>query len=157
MSNSKYRPGQQKYTAVHKKLAKRNVQVGSLTCPVCEWCAESTEHVFTGCSLAVEVWAAVGQWCRLSPVLAFGVKELLEIFKEAAGSKWGKNIIHGIIMVSCWCIWLARNEKIFQDKVISGRVVMANIKRLSVFWLNHRSKYKELSWDSWIKYPLYVM
>ncbi|KAJ0846589.1 putative reverse transcriptase zinc-binding domain-containing protein [Helianthus annuus] len=87
---------------VKKELVKRNIHVESLVCPFCDWAEESAEHILTGCAVSMEVWYAVGRWCRLSPIFTFGLKELLELYKDITGGRWVKNIIHGIIIVSCW-------------------------------------------------------
>ncbi|XP_022000479.1 uncharacterized protein LOC110898051 [Helianthus annuus] len=142
---------------VKSELVKRNVHVGSVHCPLCDSGDDSVVHLFAACSVAQEVWSAIGHWCRLSPIIAFDVTDLLQTFKGAEGGKWGKIIAHDIIMVSCWCIWRARNESVFQDKKTSDRIVIANITRLAFLWCKHRSKFKDLSWENWLKSPLYML
>ncbi|PWA39128.1 RNA-directed DNA polymerase, eukaryota, Reverse transcriptase zinc-binding domain protein [Artemisia annua] len=143
--------------AVKTELLKRNINVGSLQCNMCDWGDDSVVHLFTACFIAQEVWSAIGKWCRLSPIIAFEVKDLLQLYKEAEGGKWGKIIVHGIIVIACWFIWRARNESVFQEKKTTGRIIIANIKRMSFFWCKHRSKFKDLSWDNWLISPLYML
>ena len=73
------------------------------------------------------------------------------------GTNRGKVVVHVIIVIACWYIWRAKNENVFQEKKSTGRIVIANIKRMSFFWCKHRSKFKDLSWDNWLEFPLYML
>ncbi|XP_022024813.1 uncharacterized protein LOC110925150 [Helianthus annuus] len=100
------------------ELQKRDIDVGDAWCDLCEDGLDSTLHLFTECKFAMEVWHRIGTWCRLPPIFAFDVRDLLCLFKDAAGGKQGKRIVQGIVIVALWCIWLARNEKSFNQREV---------------------------------------
>ena len=95
------------------ELHKRNVSVGSTICPLCEDGSESVEHLFTGCSIALEVWCRITKWCGIPNGFFFDVRDLLEIGKLTSGSKKKRKVINGIVIATIWCVWLARNNKVF--------------------------------------------
>ena len=142
---------------VKLELLRRNIQIGNSTCPMCNWQEESVEHLFTGCSVAHEVWLAIGNWCGVGHILVFSVRDILEAFRKASDGKKGKKIVRGIFIIASWCLWIARNEKIFHNKEVVSRFIISNVKRLSFFWLAHRSSFKDLDWNSWRASPVYML
>ncbi|KAJ0494868.1 hypothetical protein HanIR_Chr12g0602351 [Helianthus annuus] len=46
-------------------------------------------------------------WCNIPNVFAFG--DLMEAHRFLNLGTKEKKIIHGIIMVTCWCIWKGRD------------------------------------------------
>ncbi|XP_022013907.1 uncharacterized protein LOC110913378 [Helianthus annuus] len=114
-------------------LSRRNIYVPDLRCVLCN--AESAEHLFTGCGFSFGVWSYIGQWCKIDPVFAFHVTDLLQIRSNLFCGTAGKKIISGIVMVTMWMIWKMRNEKLFGGKEPKVLDVAANIKSISFLWL----------------------
>uniref|UniRef100_A0A251VEZ9 Putative reverse transcriptase domain-containing protein n=1 Tax=Helianthus annuus TaxID=4232 RepID=A0A251VEZ9_HELAN len=122
------------------ELQKRQVQLPNNLCVLCDVSAESTLHLFTGCGCSFGVWIAIGAWCKLDPIYAFDVSDLLQLGLGSRNKKASK-IIQGIVMVTMWVLWNGGNEKIFQGKEAQVVELVAKVKSLSFLWLRSRSKF----------------
>ncbi|XP_022014901.2 uncharacterized protein LOC110914417 [Helianthus annuus] len=94
-------------------LRRRNIFVSEGLCPFCKEVPETADHIFSSCFTAVHLWHRISRWCRLPPIFAFSFKDLLEIHLDRSIAIKVRPIIHGIIVVACWCLWLARNRAVF--------------------------------------------
>ncbi|MFS7905580.1 putative reverse transcriptase zinc-binding domain-containing protein [Helianthus anomalus] len=98
------------------ELNRRNINVGPLNCRVCGVGEETTDHLFIGCHLAQFVWEFVAGWCKISPVYAYDIKDLVNLYRHLRSSfKW-KKLIYMVMQTSIWCIWRCRNDLIFNHK-----------------------------------------
>ncbi|KAL8267293.1 hypothetical protein R6Q59_004637, partial [Mikania micrantha] len=68
------------------------------------------------------------QWCRISPLFAFSIRDLMDSYKYIRGSKWWKKTIHAVILTAFWVLWRVRNNNIFNDKLISLDKIIHDIK-----------------------------
>ncbi|KAJ0535737.1 putative RNA-directed DNA polymerase [Helianthus annuus] len=97
-------------------LIRRNINVTSNLCPLCSEYPETVEHLFISCEFAQMVWNVVSQWCKLSPVFAFGMRDILDGHSYVSGSPKLKKAFHAVCLTTLWCIWKSRNELVFQQK-----------------------------------------
>ncbi|KAJ0523309.1 hypothetical protein HanIR_Chr10g0492371 [Helianthus annuus] len=58
----------------------------------------------------------------------------------------------GIILITCWQIWKARNELVFSGKKPKAEEVFSAIKSIGFLWFKIRLKYNDLSWVKWCKF-----
>ncbi|KAM0042735.1 putative RNA-directed DNA polymerase [Helianthus debilis subsp. tardiflorus] len=133
-------------------LSKRNCFNGEETCVMCNDGSETVEHLFCSCAVAAEVWFRLSRWCRIDPIYAFSLNDLLEVHKFAGLANKAKEILKGVIMVGCWCIWRARNERRFSNIQRSVANIVMDVKSLGYLWYSNRSKKRDISWDSWISF-----
>ncbi|KAJ0889646.1 putative reverse transcriptase zinc-binding domain-containing protein [Helianthus annuus] len=56
----------------------RNCYADDLSCVLCEFWDESVNHILCSCYIAAIVWAQISSWCKVDPIYAFTVKDLLE-------------------------------------------------------------------------------
>ena len=138
-------------------LVRRCIDVQDVSCPLCQSVEESSKHVFSGCCFTFGVWSIIGKWCKIDPIFAFDIEDLLLLHQNAAESKWAKKIIRGIVMISCWAIWNERNKKVFQGENPSVVKVVATVKSLSFLWLKSRARFNSLHWKDWVCSPLYML
>ncbi|XP_035830968.1 uncharacterized protein LOC110867106 [Helianthus annuus] len=138
-------------------LIRRRINIQDGACALCGFGEEDVMHLFTGCSFAFGVWDSVGRWCNIMPIMAFDFKDLLGIHEQVSGCKWAKKVIRGIVMISCWVLWIKRNDKVFHGS--SPKVVdaVALVKSGSFLWLKSRSKFSDLLWKDRVHNPLYMM
>ncbi|PWA75160.1 RNA-directed DNA polymerase, eukaryota, Reverse transcriptase zinc-binding domain protein [Artemisia annua] len=142
--------------ATRLALVKR-IQIPDTLCPMCNVDAESTSHLFVTCGFSYGVWSIIWAWCKLHPVNFNSIDELLEWLGSLQMSTWGKRIIRGIVMVTCWAVWKERNKKIFKNGSPKVVEVVAMVKSLSFLWFCHRSSRYKVEWNEWVKYPLYIL
>ncbi|KAJ0686168.1 hypothetical protein HanLR1_Chr11g0411581 [Helianthus annuus] len=79
------------------------------------------------------------------------------MFKTFSGDKTRKKIFQGIIIVTLWCIWMNRNDRLFNRKNINARDIVADVKLKSFFWLKQRSRMKSIIWLEWCKFQMYML
>ncbi|KAJ0491418.1 putative reverse transcriptase zinc-binding domain-containing protein [Helianthus annuus] len=139
------------------ELIRRGVVLPNDSCIFCNSDQETTLHMFTGCLFAAEVWSRIEFWCKLSPIFAFDVVDLLKTVNIQAKTKQSKYILRGIIFTTMWTLWIERNERIFKGKRRRAIEVVESIKVTSYFWIRNRSRLKGLDWLVWCKYPLDLM
>ncbi|KAJ0864757.1 putative reverse transcriptase zinc-binding domain-containing protein [Helianthus annuus] len=92
-------------------LRRRNIMVGDGRCVFCGDVDETTDHIFTACRLASGVLSGIASWCNLSPIYLFSISDVLQVINQMDGSKKKKEIVHGVLVLTCWRIWKERNEK----------------------------------------------
>ena len=125
--------------------------------PLCGWCdgvQESTEHILTGCWFASGLWSGVASWCGIPTLYVFHVKDIvaLQDYYGMVGNK--KLVFHGILIIACWRLWKARNEKIFENKEVKIIEVIADIKIFGYLWYKHRFKKGVVDWDRWNRFDI---
>ncbi|XP_071699400.1 uncharacterized protein [Rutidosis leptorrhynchoides] len=84
-----------------------------LLCPLCKACGDSHDHLFFGCSYALEVWSRARQFLDIPmPNCWKGVVHLL----SPMASRNSVNIVVAKIMfaASIYFIWQERNNRIFK-------------------------------------------
>ncbi|XP_076936225.1 uncharacterized protein LOC143603273 [Bidens hawaiensis] len=135
-------------------LVRRNVPITNDLCVFCELGNESADHINTGCMVAAIVWDHVSKWCRVPPIYGFSVRDLLELHKSCKLGLVEKEAFHGIVIIVCWRVWKARNEKVFEGKDIKIEDIIGDIKSLGFLWFKYRSKNRSLDWSSWCKFKL---
>ncbi|PWA50793.1 RNA-directed DNA polymerase, eukaryota, Reverse transcriptase zinc-binding domain protein [Artemisia annua] len=139
------------------ELVKRGIQLDNELCPLCDADQETSTHLFTGCLFTSVIWSRVGAWCRLSPVFAFDISDLLMLVDNQTKTKKEIQTLRGIIYTAMWSIWNERNDRVFNNKSLRAIEVVKNIKLSSFFWIRHRSRLKGIDWNRWCKYPLDLM
>jgi hypothetical protein len=77
----------------------------------------------------------------------------LLISKQVGSKKW-KSLVHMVFLATCWKIWLARNNLVFNNMSISVPALVESIKIESFFWLCNRSRLRPISWDQWRSFDL---
>ncbi|XP_076907117.1 uncharacterized protein LOC143563469 [Bidens hawaiensis] len=124
-------------------LARRNVAVDSVVCLICGMEEETAEHLLNSCRFAQEIWGKVTNWCRVPNFFAFSIRDLLEAYIPKDKAK----VFHAICLTTLWCIWRARNEAVFEGKLVQLESVFGEIKGLNFLWLQNRAKKSSLSWN----------
>ncbi|XP_022041313.1 uncharacterized protein LOC110943890 [Helianthus annuus] len=127
-------------------LRKRNVGIRDTTCPLCHSEDESADHLFIGCFIASTVWSGVSSWCNIPNIFALSIRDLLSFYKDLGLSEKKRDAVQGIIMITCWSVWRARNNVKFSNSSVRIESIISEIKTLSFLWFSNRSRYKGLDW-----------
>ncbi|XP_022027924.1 uncharacterized protein LOC110929112 isoform X1 [Helianthus annuus] len=130
-------------------LAVRNINVPDSTCAFCGEYEESSNHIFLSCHFAQTIWQNVALWCKIPSIVAFDIKDLLELHAYSPGSRKKRKAIHAIVLVVIWCIWRMRNEIVFNHLQPEFIKVLEEAKSLSYLWIKNRSKVASITWEDW--------
>ncbi|XP_021985101.1 uncharacterized protein LOC110881020 [Helianthus annuus] len=121
--------------ATRVNLRRRNVEITSVMCPFCNEYEEPLDHLFTSCLMAIRVRATFSDWCNIPPIFAFEFKDLMDIHNSNQERKKVKKILRGLVIITCWCIWNARNELVFNQCRRSSQEILIDIKSRGFGWL----------------------
>ncbi|KAJ0872685.1 putative reverse transcriptase zinc-binding domain-containing protein [Helianthus annuus] len=133
-------------------LKTRNIIQGDPICPLCSAADETAEHLFTACYIAAIVWNAVSEWCRIPSIFAFSIKDILCFHNSIPVSNKKREAVHGLIIITCWSLWRARNKLIFANSPVRIDRIISEIKALGFLWFSNRSKHKGISWEEWASF-----
>ncbi|KAJ0599753.1 hypothetical protein HanIR_Chr03g0108551 [Helianthus annuus] len=115
---------------------------------------ETSLHLFTGCYYSDEIWSRIQRWCRMAPMYAFEVSDLLKMTDLQTIAKHDRYILKGIVITTMWALWNERNNRSFEGKSRRPIEVVEIIKTTSYFWIRNRSKIKNIDWNVWCNFPL---
>ena len=135
-------------------LIKRNMTGVDGMCSICVEGLESVEHLFTSCSIALMVWDLICKWTHVHRFFAFSFKDLIEVHEHVGLKGKAKVVFQGIIFISCWAIWRARNKLKFEGIKVKIEEVFSEIKSTGFLWVRSRLKLSSLSWSDWCKYEI---
>ncbi|KAF5805028.1 putative reverse transcriptase zinc-binding domain-containing protein [Helianthus annuus] len=85
-------------------LAARNIYIEDSRCLFCGEYEESSEHIFVSCHFSQTVWLIMTQWCRIPPIIAFSLKDIIDAYISVNGSRKKQKIISAIVQVVIWCL-----------------------------------------------------
>lgn len=143
--------------ATKMALARRNINCGDGLCSFCEESEETVDHLFTSCFVATGVWIAIARWVGLPQFYFFSVADILLMEHTASWPKEKKAALHGVMIISCWRIWRARNENIFKNERRSIVDIVTDIKALGFLWFSSRYKKGYVGWRAWNNFSFDVM
>ncbi|XP_021995933.1 uncharacterized protein LOC110893121 [Helianthus annuus] len=137
-------------------LARRNVAVPDRWCVLCGEYEETCDHLFVSCHYSQSIWQNLASWCRLQPIIAFGMNDLLTLHASSLGPRKRKTI-QAIVLVAFWSIWKVRNEVVFRQAVPNFTRTLDEIKSMAYLWIKNRSKAVSLTWEDWSRFNLTSM
>ncbi|PWA55808.1 reverse transcriptase domain, Reverse transcriptase zinc-binding domain protein [Artemisia annua] len=130
-------------------LTRRNILFGDNICSMCGDTEESTDHIFTACIIANGVWDAICTWCNIPKGFLFSFQDIIEMANRVDGSRVRKQVVYGVIVLTCWCIWKARNEKRFNNVEIKVPKIVTDVKSLGYLWYRNRFNGGKVDWKGW--------
>ncbi|KAJ0805638.1 putative RNA-directed DNA polymerase [Helianthus annuus] len=135
-------------------LRRRSINVEDMGCSLCGEGVETVDHLFTACSVSCGVWSVVSNWCKVPQIFAFTFKDLLELGSNISGSIAKKKAFYGVVIIVCWRIWKARNDKIFSNKSTKVMDMVSDVKAFCFLWFRNRCKRYEVDWEEWCRFDL---
>ncbi|KAJ0475806.1 putative reverse transcriptase zinc-binding domain-containing protein [Helianthus annuus] len=133
-------------------LNNRNIQVESTLCPLCELGMETADHLFSSCAVAAMVWQSISNWCSPPFLVFFSIRDVVKWHNHNRLGAREKEVMQGIVIIACWRIWKARNDKVYNGKDCKIEEIIGDIKALGFLWYAHRSKFKFTEWLKWCKF-----
>lgn len=121
-------------------LGAREVVVQSTICSLCSLTEETSDQIFSACGWSLEVWNNISSWCKIGPIYAFST------FLD--GSDTWKRLINGIMLISMWSIWKARNHKVHENVLAAPESIVGEIKVVSILWIGNRANKINAEWGS---------
>ncbi|KAL4577258.1 hypothetical protein LXL04_013363 [Taraxacum kok-saghyz] len=98
-------------------LVKRGISIPALTCPWCNRCDETEQHLFFECSTSKDLQAHLFSWWAPA-CLPAGTPQVKDILQNNAIMNSAKSEVARRAFL--WILWIYRNEAIFKGKVKSN-------------------------------------
>ena len=76
------------------------------------------------------VWIKVWTLCKICMWNLAYVHDVLQLPSASTTYNWGKKILRGFIMISCWAVWYERNNQVFNEITPKFMEVVARLKVL---------------------------
>lgn len=141
---------------VADNLLARGINVQNCLCKLCGLETESTNHLLVKCSFAKGIRFWIFRWCGLPHTDFDNVNSLLDFAAQWGNCPKKKKILVAICYTLLWCIWKARNSKIFNNLQQSAAVIADDVISLSFFWIINRCNRSwgfKPSWANWLCSP----
>ncbi|XP_022032865.1 uncharacterized protein LOC110933975 [Helianthus annuus] len=139
-------------------LIHRGVQLPDTRCPRCGIYDEDPSHIFVNCLWAKSIWWNILSWLRVSfPLNITNLSDLIGYIKDRSGAALWKKTVYTVILATVWRIWLARNDKVFEDNFIPIAKLVDQIKEDAYLWICNRSKLKKPKWENWVAFDILDM
>ncbi|XP_076927157.1 uncharacterized protein LOC143590618 [Bidens hawaiensis] len=133
-------------------LERRNILISNRSCLLCDSGEETIDLITSSCYIATMVWESIKRWCKVHSNFGLSARDLLEWYNSVGLGNREKEAFHGIVVIACWRLWKARNDKKFEGKEVKIEEIIGDIKSLGFLWYKHRSKYKTIGWSNWCKF-----
>ncbi|CAH1412783.1 unnamed protein product [Lactuca virosa] len=138
------------------ELSKRGVNLETLTCRMCEEKDECPDHALVDCSFAKKKVAdGIWRWCNVQVGGFNKVNDLLDFVATWGSCAKRRKIIVVICYGMLWCIWKARNERVFKKNRLPPDKVIEIVKSVTFLWVMNRGKMAELAWKNWSQCPFF--
>nr|XP_043611511.1 uncharacterized protein LOC122583146 [Erigeron canadensis] len=103
----------------YKALQVPNCNFGSTLCGLCNSWDETIEHILCHCHVAASIWDHISMWCKVDSIFVSSVKDIIELSSKVNLDKKSRKVFKCIVFVTRWCLWKARNEKVFDNATIT--------------------------------------
>ena len=120
------------------ELNRRGLKLGSTYCSSCISGDECCDHLLVKCPYATMVRNLIFQWCNIISPQMETVGDLIQFAANGRGNGKSKVRLTAICYCLIWCLWRARNERIFKGMFIAPNRVVENIKSLVFLWVKCR-------------------
>ncbi|KAL8205796.1 hypothetical protein R6Q57_009347 [Mikania cordata] len=84
------------------------------------------------------------------------IMELLQEIVSSVKEEKRKKMVQVIAMLTSWCLWMNRNNKMFKRIAGSESKVIDEVKEISYMWLKYRVMMESVSWEMWCRGNLEV-
>jgi len=129
----------------------------SLGCVLCDTEVESINHLFLHCPIAMRVWLELLRWVGNMFTMPHNLFSHWACWNEGSPSK---KIVKGLRLIwhsTIWCIWKARNDKIFNAKEVEVLALVEEVKVLSWRWCLTRIKIPTCLFYEWCWDPMWCL
>ncbi|KAF5804989.1 putative reverse transcriptase zinc-binding domain-containing protein [Helianthus annuus] len=115
-------------------LIRRGIGISDIRCDRCDYENETVDHIFASCMFARSIWWNFLVWVRIPmPTTFSSLRDIIDIVRNSPGSQTLKKLVFTAAMATVWCIWHARNTKVFEHNFIPVKNMWSLLKRMRLF------------------------
>ncbi|XP_071727973.1 uncharacterized protein [Rutidosis leptorrhynchoides] len=135
------------------ELGKRDIDLHSVRCPLCDDDLETVDHSIIFCKHVIGIWDRVFGWWGFGNMSNLSINEILQGNCNSPSTSLGNKIWQAVEWVSAYLIWRNRNEKVFRGRSWNPSVALNEIQVKSYHWISTRLKKRKIDWLSWLNDP----
>nr|GEY11893.1 RNA-directed DNA polymerase, eukaryota, reverse transcriptase zinc-binding domain protein [Tanacetum cinerariifolium] len=135
-------------------LDRRDIDVGSILCPICIEDVETANHIFLSCNMAKDLWSLFAKWWEIDILVYANISEWFVWLDDLAVSNKVRSFIDGVGDSLMWHIWKFRNELIFSSSPSKKALIWDFIVSHSFLWFSSKNPKCNFSWGHWLQNPL---
>nr|GEY82250.1 RNA-directed DNA polymerase, eukaryota, reverse transcriptase zinc-binding domain protein [Tanacetum cinerariifolium] len=133
----------------------KGIEINFILCPNCGKAAESTSHIFFGCSMVRELYRKITFWWDCSFVELSSFEEWVEWISNLRMQANLKRLLKGVCYIMWWFVWSFRNKTLFGLGCPLKMALFDDIVTRLFNWCRFRCK-ASFSWVDWLKSPYLV-
>ncbi|XP_071709408.1 uncharacterized protein [Rutidosis leptorrhynchoides] len=135
------------------ELDKRNIDLDTILCPLCNSHVESMEHILFQCTVTEATWNSILAWWNLPTNTFSNLHDTTLTDQTFTTSTLGKYIWQATKWTTIYMIWKNRNAKVFSKKDWCPATILSEIQAQTFSWFSKRSKKSSLEWHQWLINP----
>ncbi|XP_071700540.1 uncharacterized protein [Rutidosis leptorrhynchoides] len=140
---------------VRFELDKKGIDLHSTRCSVCDDDIETLHHTLLSCNNSIDIWNGIRTWWNLNQINFSRIQDLELCNNSQLNSTLGKTFWQAVVWITCYHIWLNRNDRVFGRNFLSSTKIISDIQTRSFEWINSRWKKGNLDWLKWTTNPRY--
>jgi hypothetical protein len=122
-------------------------------CPFCNEAVESTCHLFLHCDFTASIWYAIMRWFGVVAVIPPTVPMSFAVMVGCGSNKKRRKGLAILWLAFIWVVWKVRNDRVFNNALVEGDVVLDLIQRLSWQWFVNNSANGPCMLYEWVWNP----
>jgi hypothetical protein len=122
-------------------------------CPFCNKAVESTCHLFLHCDFTASIWYAIMRWFGVVAVIPPTVPMSFAVMVGCGSNKKRRKGLAILWLAFIWVVWKVRNDRVFNNALVEGDVVLDLIQRLSWQWFVNNSANGPCMLYEWVWNP----
>nr|KAJ0214893.1 hypothetical protein LSAT_V11C300121650 [Lactuca sativa] len=138
-------------------LTHRGVNTNSTLCSMCSNQEETADHLLVDCMFANDTFKWISKWCGLDLPLFSTVEEVISFASQWGNCPKKRKILISIVYGIMWCIWPARNNRIFNQAPSKPSSTADHAMTLIYGWVKYRGKIENCNWVFWCNNPFSIL
>ncbi|GJW54616.1 RNA-directed DNA polymerase, eukaryota, reverse transcriptase zinc-binding domain protein [Tanacetum coccineum] len=109
-------------------LDKRNVDLDSVRCPICDDALETEQHVFVSYNLAGKIWKDILNWWNIKSIVVSTLDDAINLAGKVTIKASHIKFFDAVVQTTLWLLWRYRNEFVFSAKRPKIELLLNDVK-----------------------------
>ena len=111
---------------LHRHIICNGIDIQSISCPICDHGAETSDHLFFKCNMVWEIGRKIARWWNIIFEEVNSYDEWKRWIVSCHLDSKLKHMFEGIWYSLWWYVWNYRNKLLFDDKIPTKAVIFDN-------------------------------
>ncbi|GJT31903.1 RNA-directed DNA polymerase, eukaryota, reverse transcriptase zinc-binding domain protein [Tanacetum coccineum] len=115
----------------HINLDKRNVNLDSVRCPICDDALKTEQHVFVSCNLAGKIWKDILNWWNIKNSVVSTFDDAINLAGKVTIKALHIKFFDAVVQTTLWLLSRYQNEFVFSAKRPKIELLLNDVKSFS--------------------------